>query len=44
MSLWQFLAAVEGYTEAHTPPEKKGKGLTAAEVAEIGEWMDRKDG
>lgn len=42
MSLWQLLAQVEGYADAHTPEDKKAKHLSDAEAAEIGDWLDSK--
>ncbi|WGG61947.1 hypothetical protein [Brucella intermedia] len=37
MSMWQYLAAVEGYIKSNTPDD--GKGLSAAEVDELFDWI-----
>lgn len=36
MSIWQFMAAVDGYVEAKMPDDG---GLTAKEVDELWEWV-----
>lgn len=37
MSLWQFMAAVEGYAEAHDP--KAGDRLSDREKDELADWI-----
>lgn len=41
MSMWQFMAAVEGYIKANTP-EDDGK-LGSKEADELWEWMKAKE-
>lgn len=38
MSLWQYQAAVNGYTEANTADDDKS--LTDEETSELGKWID----
>lgn len=37
MSVWQFMAAVDGYIEAKDP--KSGDRLTDAEADDLWEWV-----
>lgn len=37
MSVWQYMAALEGYNAANTPEEDKG--LTKAEEDDLAEWL-----
>jgi hypothetical protein len=37
MSVWQYMAAVEGYTDAHS--QEDDKTLSASEVDDIAKWM-----
>jgi hypothetical protein len=37
MSVWQFLAAVEGYRQAHDPDA--GKELSSQEVDDLWDWL-----
>lgn len=40
MSLWQFMAQVEGYVEANTPESEKNKQpLTDAEFDALASWV-----
>jgi hypothetical protein len=39
MSLWEFLAQVEGYIEANTPEDKKNSRLTVDEREGIARWL-----
>ena len=39
MSLWQFMAAVDGYIEAHTPDDGS---LTTQEVDDVWQWLEAK--
>lgn len=38
MSIWSFMAAIDGYRRVHAP-SAKGKTLSAREADEIWEWM-----
>jgi hypothetical protein len=38
MSVWQFLAAVDGYINANSPDDGS---LTSREVDELWAWIDR---
>lgn len=40
MSVWQFMAAVDGYVEAHDPDA--GKSLSDAEADDLWNWMNTK--
>ncbi|MFC5584435.1 hypothetical protein ACFPOD_04875 [Nitratireductor kimnyeongensis] len=40
MSVWQYLAAVDGYMAAHAGEQD---GLSGSEVDELWEWMQEKD-
>jgi hypothetical protein len=37
MSIWQFMAAIDGYAKAHDP--ESGKGLTKAEEDDLWAWV-----
>lgn len=37
MSMWQFMAALEGYAEAHDP--KSGERLTDTEKEDLAQWL-----
>jgi hypothetical protein len=37
MSMWQFMAALEGYARAHDP--EAGKKLSETEKGDLWEWM-----
>lgn len=37
MSVWQYMAALEGYIAANTPEDDKG--LTKAEEDDLAEWL-----
>lgn len=39
MSMWQFLAALDGYVKANSPDDGK---LTSAEVDDVWKWMQTK--
>lgn len=36
MSVWQYMAAMDGFNAANAPPEK---GLSKAEEDELAEWL-----
>ncbi|MHC3940226.1 hypothetical protein ACI0FR_01536 [Paenochrobactrum sp. BZR 201-1] len=38
MSMWQFMASVDGYVKANTPEDKQG--LSGKEKDELFEWLD----
>lgn len=38
MSMWQFMAAVDGYAKAHTPDDEKG--LSTKEKDELWDWLN----
>ncbi len=37
MSVWQYMAAVDGYLDAHCPEDERG--LSSKEQDELAEWM-----
>lgn len=37
MSMWQFMAAIDGYVKANTPEDNQG--LSTAEKEELWEWL-----
>ncbi len=37
MSMWKFLAAIDGYIRANSTDD--GKGLSTAEVDELFDWI-----
>lgn len=41
MSMWQFMAAVEGYAKAHAPDDGK---ISSSDADEVWQWMQAKDG
>lgn len=41
MSMWQYMAAVDGYVKANTPDDGKA---TSAELDDVWRWMNEKDG
>lgn len=41
MSIWQYLAALEGYVLAHNPDADKA--LTESEKDDIWQWLQGKD-
>jgi hypothetical protein len=38
LSLWEFLAAVEGYIKANTPEDNQDKKLSDAEADALANW------
>jgi len=40
MSLWQFMAQVDGYIDANTPEDKKIERLSEAEMDVLAKWVD----
>lgn len=40
MSMWQFMAAVDGYIKANTPDDGK---MTEPEVDELWDWLQSKE-
>jgi len=41
MSLWQFMACVEGYADAHTPDDKKARTLSDAQIERLDTLMKK---
>lgn len=41
MSMWQYLAAVEGYVKANSAEDSKG--LSSREADDLWEWMKAKE-
>jgi hypothetical protein len=39
MSMWQYLAAVDGYVKANSPDDGK---LSSAEIDDVWQWMQTK--
>ena len=39
MSLWQFMAQVEGYADANTPEDQKVAALSDTEIDDISSMM-----
>lgn len=37
MSVWQYMAALDGYIDANTPDEDKG--LSKQEADELADWL-----
>ena len=35
MSLWQFMAVIDGWNEAHKPPETKGGSMSKSRFEEL---------
>lgn len=40
MSIWQFVAAMEGYAEAHDPEAQQG--LSSQEADDLWNWLQTK--
>lgn len=40
MSMWQFMAAVDGYVKANTPDDGS---LSESEIDELWEWLQSKE-
>lgn len=40
MSLWQFMAQVDGYVAANSPEGEKGGTLSDAEINDLAKFMD----
>jgi hypothetical protein len=40
MTMWQFMAAVDGYIKANTSEDDKG--LSKSEIDEVWQWMQAK--
>lgn len=38
MSMWQFMAAVDGYSKANKPDDEKG--LSAKEKDDLWDWLN----
>lgn len=41
LSLWQFIAQIDGYVDANTPEDAKTETLSDAEVDDLSAWMSR---
>lgn len=42
MSLWQFMAALDGWVEAHTPEDQKSERMSENDATGLSAWMDEK--
>ncbi|WP_165699873.1 hypothetical protein [Rhizobium sp. Leaf321] len=40
MSMWQYMAAIDGYVQANTADDGK---LSSSEVDDVWQWMQEKD-